>query len=263
MNTEHSPASILVLDSGVGGIAILNTLIKKLPHEHFIYFADYAYLPYGEKSNQEIQQRLITIVDYFSKNFSLKAIVLACNSATTAAITQLRAHYAIEFFGIEPGIKPAAAQARKGVAVLATRLTLASKQFNTLVQNFAQGKQVYAIAAPELVTLVEAGEGNTLETVKKTIAKIEGEFDVLLLGCTHFCFLKNDFENLLEKQVHIVDTSEAVANRVVDRLTNLKLLSNEANQRVDIFYSACGSAQALQRRLETKEKMVNFNPLDL
>lgn len=239
-------APILVLDSGLGGISILNALQTKLPNENFIYFADYAFLPYGEKSEIEIKTRCKKIVEAFSSQTQQsipKAVVLACNTATASAISFLRASFDIEFFGTEPGIKPAAKESKLGIAVLATTLTLQSEQFAKLIKQYANNSPVFSLPAPELVMLVESGEWQDEKSAKliDTIFKdIDGKFDTLLLGCTHFSFLTKQLNNKFGKQVKIIDTSDAIATRVFNRLNENKLLSTNANKptHLAIYYSS-------------------------
>jgi len=223
---------ILVIDSGLGGVSILNALQKKLPNEKFIYFADYAYLPYGEKSELEIQNRCVEIVSSLQKE-NVKAVVLACNTATASAISYLRSHFHWEFFGTEPGIKPAAKESKLGIAVLATALTLQSAQFAKLLKQYANNAPVFALPAPELVTLVESGDFQS-EKAKKVIDSvlnnIKGEYDTLLLGCTHFSFLTEQFNLKLGNQVRIIDTSDAIASRVKDKLGDRNLLQNDVSK---------------------------------
>lgn len=229
---EKLSGEILVMDSGLGGLSILNALQKHLPNESFIYFADYAYLPYGEKNPEIICKRCCETINYFLEKYQLKAVVIACNSATAAAIKYLRTHYDVAFFGIEPAIKPAAKQSQTGIAVLATELTLNSEQFHQLELRYAQGKPIHRLAAPELVELVEHediinNKAQVLTTAKDVLSRIDKPFDTLLLGCTHFSFLQDTFKHLLPETVQIIDTSEAISTWVYQKLKQDKHLQQK------------------------------------
>jgi glutamate racemase len=260
---QKQSTSILVIDSGLGGISILNALQKKIPNETYIYFADYAFLPYGEKSGELIEKRCFEIVNSFPVD-SIKSVVLACNSATASAIGALRKAFPIEFFGTEPGIKPAALQSKSGIAVLATALTLRSEQFKFLIKEYANNSPVYAQAAPEWVDLVESGDWNSEQAkkiIKDVLVKIEKPFDTLLLGCTHFSFLKDSLIEILDENVSILDTSEAIASRVQDKLNNTDLLlaiknSVDDRTRINVFYTK-NNNQDLDINLSLLQKSLN------
>jgi len=231
-----SDSTILVIDSGLGGVSILNALKKKLPDESFIYFADYAFLPYGEKSEAEIKERCINILKSVGYE-NIKAVVLACNSATASAISYLRKTFDLEFFGTEPGIKPASKESKLGIAVLATSLTLRSEQFARLIKDYPKNTPVYPLPAPELVSLVESGEWQDTGAdllIDNIIGKIEGDFDTLLLGCTHFSFLNEILKKKLGPSVNIIDTSDAIAARVHDKLNEKGLLAQKGKEKTNL-----------------------------
>ncbi len=219
------------MDSGVGGLSILNALLKRLPEEKFIYLADYQFLPYGEKSADEICLRCEQLIQVLSEQHEIKAVVLACNSATAASISYLRKQFPFLFFGTEPGIKPAAKQAKEGIVVLATELTLGSENFKHLIKSFTNDKPVYNLPAPELVYLVEEAwqekdKEHRQKVINELIASLTNPFDILLLGCTHFNFLKNELEMAINQPVTIIDTSEAIASWVEQKLNQENLLAS-------------------------------------
>lgn len=240
---EHinSKGVILVLDSGIGGLSILNSLLSYLPHENFIYIADYEFLPYGEKSADEIKHRCVKIIDYLSRLHEIKAVVLACNSATAASISFLRESYPLLFFGTEPGIKPASKRSKKAIAVLATELTLHSESFKRLISSYAQDKPVYTLPAPELVYLVEEywtsdNRAKRIQKLQQVMSSFTEPFDALLLGCTHFNFLKDELEQLLGSDVSIIDTSEAIASWVAEKLDRDDLLGMQESAECLVIY---------------------------
>ena len=207
-----------ILDSGVGGLTVLRELLRLLPREDFVYIADSAWCPYGPRPSGEIRGRVFALTDRLLA-MDAKLVTLACNSATIAAIGALRAHYPTPFAGMEPAVKPAAALTKTGViAVLATEASVAGEKFHRLVDTHARDVRVITRPCPEFVALVEAGETDT-PAVLRTVAEIlppllDAGADTLVLGCTHFPFLRPALESFAGKHIRVLDTGEAVARRV-------------------------------------------------
>lgn len=236
MSDNKNNSAILVMDSGVGGLSILNALLERLPDEQYIYLADYQFLPYGEKTAEEIRLRCEMLVQELAKQHEIKAVVLACNSATAAAISYLRKQFPLFFFGTEPGIKPAAKRSKVGIAVLATELTLGSETFKSLIKSYANDKPVYALPAPELVYLVEnfwqqQHQAYREKVLSELLKELSEPFDTLLLGCTHYHFLKSELESVIKNPVTIIDTSEAISSWVAQKLEQEKLLANVSSNK--------------------------------
>lgn len=216
-----SNSSIGVFDSGVGGLSVLKALRETLPDEDFIYVADQAFAPYGKRSKAEIQERAKIISDWLIE-CGCKLIVVACNTATTNAIATLRHSFSVPFVGIEPAIKPAALGSKTGVVgVLATEGTLSSELFKITTHDHAKNIEVVTQVGHGLVELVEEGKANSSEAtaqLKKDLAPmLANPIDHLVLGCTHYPFLRNALEYILPKGVTIVDCGYAVAKQT-DRL---------------------------------------------
>ncbi|WP_313379392.1 glutamate racemase, partial [Achromobacter insolitus] len=190
-----SDSPIGIYDSGVGGLSVLRAICDALPHESLLYVADSAHVPYGEKTQEYVEQRASMLADYFVSR-QAKAMVVACNTATAAAIAQLRQrHPGLVIIGVEPAIKPAAHLTSTGVVgVFATTGTLASPKFASLVQREAPEVRILFKPCPEWVRLVEQGVlgGPEAEAaVRAPVAELrEAGADVLVLGCTHFPFLR-------------------------------------------------------------------------
>lgn len=207
-----------ILDSGVGGLSVLREIRNHMPGLDVHYVGDSAWCPYGTKSPGEICERVGAIVDYLqTKEVSL--IVIACNSATIHAVEWLRSIYPIPFVGMEPGVKPASALTKSGViGVLATQASIAGEKFLKLVDSTANGVNVITQPCPQFVELVEEGivEGPEVAAAIKeyTGTIIERGADVLVLGCTHFPFLRDQIKQEVPVDVKIIDTGEAVARRV-------------------------------------------------
>lgn len=251
----HTPHSIMnapigILDSGLGGLSVLNEVREILPSESIIYFGDSAWCPYGARHADEIQRRVFEITDFLIEQ-GCKMIVIACNSATIAAVEALRATYPIPFVGMEPGVKPAVTLTQTGiVGVLATEASLAGEKFHRLVSNHANGIKVITRPCPNFVKLVEAGElsGNRARGIveEETLPLIGSGADVLVLGCTHYPFLRPLIEEVAGPDIQVVDTGAAVAQHVANLLPNA---SGSASPQYQIYTS--GDLDILKRLLPT------------
>lgn len=207
-----------ILDSGIGGLSVLNEIRKTLPNESIVYFGDSAWCPYGARDADEIKRRVFTVTDFLlSKN--CKLIVIACNSATIAAVEALRTSYLVPFVGMEPGIKPATANTRSGtVGILATEASLAGEKFHRLINDHGEGVTIITRPCPKFVKLVEDGDLNSpnarVIVEEEVLPLIEAGADVLVLGCSHYPFLKPLIQEVAGPQVTVMDTGLAVAHRV-------------------------------------------------
>jgi glutamate racemase len=237
-NFNNNP--IGVFDSGVGGISVLKHIKALLPHEDLIYLADSKYAPYGNKTAQEITQRcLILSDDLLQKN--VKAIVVACNTATAAAISELRETFDIPIIGMEPAVKPAAEASKNGViGVLATVGTLKSAQFAALLESYGRHVKVVTQACLGLVECIERGELDTPQTkalIRQYTAPLLAEgADTIVLGCTHYPFLKEVIQAIVGEEIALIDTGAAVAKQLKRQLEENELLSN-SQQKVEVHFS--------------------------
>ena len=224
MNAADRAAPIGIFDSGVGGLSVLREIRRRLPHENLLYYADSGHCPYGGKSADEIGARATAITDELLAA-GAKLIVVACNTATIAAIERLRATYPLSFIGIEPAIKPAVAQTRSGVVgVLATGAALAGDKFLRLQAQHDAQVRVITQPCPGLVEFVERGEldGPALRALLARYVEplLADGADTLVLGCTHYPFLRPVLRELVGADVCLLDTGEAVARqtqRVLER----------------------------------------------
>src|SRR6266851_1944206 len=216
-------APIGVFDSGAGGLTILSALRQELPYENYIYFGDTAHCPYGTRSDAEIID-LSVQANRFLIELGVKLIVIACNTASQAALNTLRAKFpSVHFVGVVPAVKPAARATKKGrIGIAATNQAAKAIYLQQLIDEFAGGIQAYAVGCPELVTLVEQGEFDgpgVEETVKQALQPIIREdVDVIVLGCTHFPALRSVIERVTAHQILIIDSGTAVARRTHDVL---------------------------------------------
>ena len=216
-------APIGVFDSGLGGMSVLRELVQRLPHENFLYAADSGHCPYGGKSQQQIIARAVAITDFLLGR-GAKLIVVACNTATIAAVEYLRANYSNVFVGMEPAVKPAVARSRSGVVgVLATVATLSGEKLHKLIDRHAGSVRVVTQPCPGLPEQVEAGALDSAETrvlvERYTAPLLAAGADVIVLGSTHYPFLRPLIQRVVGPEVILLDTGEAVARRVESMLT--------------------------------------------
>ena len=231
-----------VFDSGVGGLSILRELKKMLPNEDFIFLADQLYLPYGEKSKRELVKRSLRITDYFIKNHDIKMLILACNTATSNTIDELRKRYSFPIVGTIPAVKVAAEKTKtKNIAVISTVSTSKSKTLKKLIKDHCRGVNILNIGCRGLVDLVEEGELNGKKVndllLKYLKSIFESNADYLVLGCTHYPFLKKAIKKIIGKRVELLDSGRAIAKRTKFLLTEhgIKNISTKKKTKVDYF----------------------------
>ncbi len=238
----HKQAAIGVFDSGLGGISVLHEIRRLLPNESLIYIADSAHVPYGEKSAEFIVERSLAVSEFLLAQ-PVKAIVVACNTATAAAISELRQRWPdVLIVGMEPAVKPAVQASKSGkIGVLATTGTLRSARFAALLERYACDVEVVTQPCPGLVELIEAGELHSAPTRALLAAYLEPLLavgcDTLILGCTHYPLLKPLLRTLVADDVQLIDTGEAVARRLHSELGKHELLAGE-QQPIDHFYGS-------------------------
>jgi glutamate racemase len=243
-------APVGVFDSGVGGLSVLREIRRLLPHEDLLYVADSAHAPYGERDDDFIAARSFAITGFLCAA-GAKAIVVACNTATAAAIAALRARHALPIVGMEPAIKPAAGTTRSGVVgVLATSGTLAGRKFADLLVRFGAEVKVLVQPCPGLVERIEAGDlisPATRALLEGFIAPLlQRGADTLVLGCTHYPFVRALIEELAGPAVNIIDPSPAVARELQRRLAQDRLLAPATGAgRLHVWSSAPEQAPVL------------------
>ena len=250
MGTRDAP--IGVFDSGIGGWSVLRELRRELPHEHLLYVADSACAPYGDRPVEFIVQRSRRIADWLVAE-GAKALVVACNTATAAAVAELRAHHALPIVAIEPAVKPAAQATRSRViGVLATSQTLASEKYSRLVDAHGQDVTVLAQACPGLVERIEAGDLDGPDT-RALLAGFVNPLlaqgaDTLVLACTHYPLLLGSLRELVGPDVRLVDPAPAVARELRRRLAAADLLREDGAESA-VRAVTTGEASALQIQL--------------
>ena len=226
----------------MGGLSILDEALRQLPQHDYIYLADSVNAPYGEKSSEWISARSLSLCKYLA-DAGCDAIVVACNTATAEAIKHIRAEVLVPVIGVEPGIKPAAMQSQNNiVGVLATEATLKSDKFNALLNTLPNDCQFIKQAGAGLVPLIESGKADneeTLELLAKHLEPIQyAGADTLVLGCTHYPFLRKAIRKLLGESITLIDTSDAVVRQLKRQLENLKSTSSSNEHGTVLFLSS-------------------------
>ena len=259
MSQPDADAPIGIFDSGIGGLSVLRHIRQQLPNESLCYFADSGFAPYGDKSDPEIMQRTLIAAQKLLEH-GVKAIVVACNTATAAAIALLRSHYPdLIIVGVEPGLKPGAALTKTGcVGVLATSSTLASARYQLLSTQIQQATQVNFIhqPCPGLANQIEQGELDSEATtalLKKYLEPLfKSQVDVLVLGCTHYPFVEDRIKSIARAEnkgaVQIIDTGLAIARQLARMLTQQQLL-NQNPQTAPLLCMTTGTPARLELAL--------------
>jgi glutamate racemase len=227
-------------DSGIGGVTIWKAVHKLLPFENSIYLADSINAPYGQKTKQQIIDLCFKNVEFLLKQ-NAKIIVVACNTATTNAVNEMRAYFDIPVIGIEPAIKPAATQSKTHkIGILATKGTLNSELFSKSVALY-KDVQIIEQIGHGLVELIEAGKANSTEMSSLLQSylqpMLEQNIDFLVLGCSHYPFLISQIQKILPAHVAIIDSGEAVAKQTFQVLKNQKILSASKTLGQHTFYT--------------------------
>ena len=253
-DTMHTKKEyIAVFDSGVGGISVLRQLRKRMPNEKFVYYGDSANAPYGSRSTKEVRRLSLAAAEKLMEEYPVKALVVACNTATAAAIDTLREKYPDEIIvGIEPAVKLAADRHTGGnIGVMATEVTLREEKFDLLMQRFHGGCTIHKIPAPGLVRLIEAGQGDSdvcLTYLRELLQPYIGKLDALVLGCTHYPFVKHNIQGILGPGTEVLHGGEGTARETKRRLAEKDLLWDGPGETV-ILTSGGESMIALSRRL--------------
>ena len=239
-----------IFDSGIGGLTVLKKIIQVLPNEKYIYYADIDNVPYGTKPKEDVKKYIKDAIDFFiSKN--VKAIVIACNTATSIAIKEIRQMYTIPIVGIEPAAKPAVENRReKRVLIMATPTTIREEKLKYLLRRLEAEEYVDLVPMPKLVEFAENGDFTSKEVEQYIVYQLKNhnleEYSELVLGCTHFPFFKEILSKIFPKDTQIIDGSLGVANRLKDILQKEEILGNNQLE-IEYYYSG--------RLAENKEKL--------
>lgn len=246
-----------IFDSGVGGLSVFREIRKLLPEERYIYYSDNAHCPYGEKSKEYITDRARGITEFLiSKGADI--IVVACNTATAAAISTLRNEFDIPFIGMEPAVKPAAAKTKSGiVGVLATAGTLKAEKYLTTRGKYAEEVRFVEHVGEGFVELVERGElkGEEAEAIvrRSLLPLLDAGADTIVLGCTHYPFLSETISKVAsehhpEREINIIDPAPAVAKHLMEIMEEHRLIRNDG---FSVELNSSGNEDNLTRLYES------------
>ena len=253
-------APIGIFDSGIGGLSIAQEIAKHLPHERFIYFADTAHVPYGPRNDQNIRELTAQAIEWLYRK-GCKVAVVACNTASAFSLDYLREHYGDNFpiIGLVPALKPAVLQSKsKTVAVLATPATFRGQLIKEVVDKFAQpsGVTVIPVTCLDLVPFVESGaqmSAACLATLKDILQPVVDQgADYLVLGCTHYPFLKIAIQSIFGQKLTLIDSGLAVARQTARILIKNELLfeqNHESDVRIECYVSG-NNAESLRPILQ-------------
>ncbi|MGC1040988.1 glutamate racemase [Pantoea agglomerans] len=218
--TSDLRPTVLVFDSGVGGLSVYDEVRQLLPDLHYLYAFDNAGFPYGEKSETFIVERVVAIVEAITRSYPLSLVIIACNTASTVSLPALRERFAFPVVGVVPAIKPAARLTRNGVVgLLATRATVRRPYTHELVSQFAGSCKIEMLGSAELVELAEAklhGAEVALDEVRRIVQpwlRMAEPPDTVVLGCTHFPLLREELQQVLPEGTRLIDSGAAIARR--------------------------------------------------
>lgn len=241
---------LAVFDSGVGGISVLKELVRLMPEENYLYYGDSANAPYGSKSVDAVRRLSVDAVERLLA-MGAKAVVIACNTATSVAAEALREkHHDVPIIGVEPALKPAVLfKAHPAVAVLATPLTLKEKKFRLLMESFSHEADILPVPCDRLAALIEKGclEGETLsDYLKSVFAPYKGKrLDAVVLGCTHYPFVRRAIQEVVGESVRLFDGGEGTARETKRRLMETESLKTDGAHGKVRFFSSRESEEEL------------------
>ena len=252
-----------VFDSGLGGLTVLKSILKVLKNAEIFYIADTAYAPYGEKDSALILKRCEYITNYLLKEYKIDALIVACNTATSAAIKHLRDNFSsLIVIGTEPGIKPAILNTKSSnIGILATPSTLKSDKYQLLVNELSSIKKVnlFEQACPGLAMQIEKGEINTLTTYKMLeewlIPMKEANVDTIVLGCTHYPLISQTIKKIMGEDITLIQTGDAIAKRLLS-LSEEKGHKNIGDLKVTVLHTGLINLDMIENILENKNIQV-------
>ena len=253
MSKEYADRPIGVFDSGQGGLTVLSRLVDLMPNEDYVFYGDSANAPYGVKSKEEVYQLAKRVVDELIDKHQVKAVMIACNTATSAAADRLRREYSLPIIGIEPAVKPAAEEnPGRQVVAMATPLTLEQDKFNQLVAECVEPGQVVKVPAPKLVELIEKGQTDSpaiYQYLEELLAPYAGKAAGVVLGCTHFPIAKQAIQEILGPQAKVYDGAIGAAAEVKRQLASRDELNASSQPGQILFENSAPAGADLSKRL--------------
>ena len=249
----HTNSPIGIFDSGVGGLSVLRAVREQMPDESVIYFGDQGHVPYGSRPMEQIQKFSEGITNFLLEQ-NVKIIIVACNTASAAALKYLREKFPdVKFAGMEPAVKPAAEHTQTGkVGVLATPATFQGALYASVVERFANGVELLQSACPGLVQQIEQGNLDGLETRKiledALLPMLEKDIDTVVLGCTHYPFVIPLIQRIVGEHVRVIDPAPSVA-RQAGRLLEAGGIINSSQSKSLLRFYTTGDPESLKYML--------------
>lgn len=241
-------APIGIFDSGIGGLSVWQEITAMMPAENAIYIADSAFVPYGVRPPEEIRARSIAVAGFLIEQ-GAKLVVVACNTASAVAIDELRSAYPdVTFVGLEPAVKPALGMSMTGrVGVLATPRTVSGDRLRVLIEHWSDGVQVHSIAGNGMVELVEGGRltGDEVDAIIGPILDplLAEDVDVVVLGCTHYPFLRDAIQTYVGASVRVIDSGNAIARRTLSLLQAQRILHDRGQAGVLTMFTTGNASE--------------------
>ncbi len=251
--SSFSASSLGVFDSGVGGLSVLRAIRAQMPEESVIYFADQGHIPYGPRSMEQIRNFSEAITKFLLEQ-NAKIVIVACNTASAAALKYLREEFpAVSFVGMEPAVKPAAEHTQTGrVGVLATPATFQGAMYASVVERFATGVKLLQDTCPGLVQEIERGNLNGVETRRilenSLLPMLENNIDTIVLGCTHYPFVIPLIQQIVGESVRVIDPAPAVAKQV-RRVLEAKKIKTPPDGFGEVKFYTSGKTEELKSLL--------------
>lgn len=265
---EEFNRALGILDSGVGGLTVTREIFEIMPAEDIIYYGDTLHLPYGSKDLAEIRVYVTRIIKYLVEVKKVKAVIIACNTATAAALNQLKKKFDIPIFGVidSAAAKAAASTKNNQIGVIGTEATLASGEYQKAIKTFNQESSIFTEACPNFVKLVEEGKFNgseVLKTVNFYLSSLAAaEIDSLILGCTHFPYLTPILTEVMGKKVKLINPAQEMAFEVKKHLKKLELLKTEKSVLGKDEFIVSDKSKISQRFLENGAKFLELEELE-
>ncbi len=257
MKNDINPVAFF--DSGIGGLSVLRQAISKLPYENYIYYADTKNVPYGTKPKEDIVKYIFEAVEFLAAN-NIKILVVACNTATSAAVNDLRAKYDFPIIGMEPAVKPAIEKNKsKRILVTATSFTLRERKLESLISDLDKNNIIDKLALDSLVGYAENFDFKSVEVkeyIKERLSSVIIEdYETIVLGCTHFIFFKKIMQEMLPPHIEIIDGNEGTVNQMLRVMENNRLLKTDESKSLSFFSSGFKDTQDRVKKLKEVLKM--------
>ncbi|MDB1122707.1 glutamate racemase [Vibrio algarum] len=259
---HNIPPTILIFDSGVGGLSVFYEIQKVLPHANYIYVFDDMGYPYGELAPDILIERVNEMLRYVVDLHRVDIVVIGCNTASTIVLPSLREFLSVPVVGVVPAIKPASLISNTAVGLIATPATVKREYTHNLIRDYLLDVPIKLLGTTELVDMAEnklKGKPVCLVSLQRVLQPLIGKIDVAVLGCTHFPLLRNEIKHVFGNEIRIIDSGEAIARRVQSLINNSYIARAKNNNRKCIAYN---SAPTIEGALNITFKKMGFEAIE-